>query len=592
MVFVDGFESVVLNPAPLHVVTGRLEHAATLCEDGSPGGNGDGEPGAGETIGLVVSLTNEGLSGLTDVAGILTCLDPRVIITSSSAPFGDADAGALIDNGSVEFVLSISPTATSGHHVPLSLNLSGDGYSYQYSDTVEFDIVLTGASVAAPLGPDSYGYYAYDRADSAYGPAPAFDWYDIAPPGPGNIISAITDEDAGVTTMGMFFPIRYYGNTYNLITVNSNGFLAAGTTDYRFGDNSPVPDVHGPPNMIAPFWDDLDPSAGGDIYSWMDIVNHRLIFQFEEVNHWNSPITETFQVIIYDENYYPTPTDDTPILVQYKDVSLPYACTVGIENYMQDDGIQWLYDSSLAPHAAPVENNAAILFTTVAPMDPDVTWLVLTDSSIDDSEGGNGNGLPQIGETVNVTVEFSSEGGTSADDAVVTLTSSDPAISIVDGTAELPYIAAGGSSQNTSDELTFLVTETVLDTVATLWATVTAAGGTYTASGRIDVPLDMTGTGIGDEARMFMFRPGHPNPFAGSTVMQLSLPSSERVTARVYSPAGRLVKTLVDTRLDAGDHRLPWDGTDGAGHRVASGVYFVKLVAGSNRASGKLVLLR
>jgi flagellar hook assembly protein FlgD len=74
--------------------------------------------------------------------------------------------------------------------------------------------------------------------------------------------------------------------------------------------------------------------------------------------------------------------------------------------------------------------------------------------------------------------------------------------------------------------------------------------------------------------------------------MQLSLPASEKVTAKVYSPAGRLVKTLVDTRLDAGDHVLPWDGTDGTGHRVASGVYFVRLVAGSNRASGKLVLLR
>ncbi len=56
--------------------------------------------------------------------------------------------------------------------MPLSLAVTGDGFSYQYSRHIEFEIVLLGASIAAPLGPDAYGYYAYDRADSAYGPAP------------------------------------------------------------------------------------------------------------------------------------------------------------------------------------------------------------------------------------------------------------------------------------------------------------------------------------------------------------------------------------------------------------------------------------
>ncbi len=593
VVFIDGTESSVLNPPPLSVVTAELAHSTTMTEDGGSGGNGDGNPGAGETVGLVLTLTNDGLSALEDVHGTLSTTDPRVIITNTSAPFGDAPAGGTCSNDEISFILSISPTATSGHVVPLSLAVTGDGYSYQYSETTDFEIVLLGASEAAPLGPDAYGYYAYDRADSAYGPAPGFDWYDIAPPGPGNIISAITDEDAGVTTMGMFFDIRYYGTPYELITVNSNGFLAAGATDYRFGDNSPIPDMHGPPNMIAPFWDDLDPSAGGDIYSWMDFANHRLIFQFDEVPIWGTSNTQTFQVIFYDENYYPTPTNDTQIKFQYQTVSMPYGCTVGIENLLQSDGIQWLNDSVYSPHAAPVEDGAAILFTTVQPSDPEVTWLVLSDSSIDDSSGGNGDGIAQSGETIELMVEFSSEGGTSAEGVTVLLSSAETTLSMVDSTAAIPDIPAGGSGSN-SDPLTFVVSETVTDSVATLWARVSANGGAYTGAGRIDIHIDLTSTGIEDDpvASVFNLRPGYPNPFAADTRLQLTLPAAERVVARVYSPAGRLVKTLVDTQLPAGEHFVPWDGTDERGNRVASGVYFVFAEAGADRASRKVVLLR
>ena len=100
--------------------------------------------------------------------------------------------------------------------------------------------------------------------------------------------------------------------------------------------------------------------------------------------------------------------------------------------------------------------------------------------------------------------------------------------------------------------------------------------------------------GIEDDpvASVFSLRPGYPNPFASDTRLQLTLPTGERVVARVYSTAGRLVKTLVDGSLPAGEHFVPWDGTDERGNRVASGVYFVRLEAGTDRAARKVVLLR
>lgn len=42
----------------------------------------------------------------------------------------------------------------------------------------------------------------------------------------------------------------------------------------------------------------------------------------------------------------------------------------------------------------------------------------------------------------------------------------------------------------------------------------------------------------------------------------------------------------------AGHRRLAWDGTDDAGRDVASGVYYLRLIAGDGRAEQKLVLVK
>jgi hypothetical protein len=242
-----------------------------------------------------------------------------------------------------------------------------------------------------------------------------------------------------------------------------------------------------------------------------------------------------------------------------------------------------------------------VLFTTVVPVDPGTAWLVLTGSSIDDSEGGNGDGVAQIGETVELTVELTSVAGGTATDVSVEITAGEDMLTVVDGTAVMPDVPSGGSSQNLSDPLSFVVSETIPDTVATLWASVSANGGTYSGSGRIDVHIDLSSTGHIDlsstgvtEGRpsVFSLRPGYPNPFASSTRLELALPTPERVSGRVYSPSGRLVRTLLDKELPAGEHLLGWNGKDERGRSVASGVYFVRLEAGANTATRKVVLLR
>jgi hypothetical protein len=584
----------VQSPPPIDIATGRLRFPQMTVGDGAPGGDGDGAPDPGETIALVVTLTNEGPCDLTSVEGVLATADPLVAVMLDHATFGDAPSGGTASNDGLPFILSISPGAPAEHEVALSLRLAADGHSYTYADTLQVALAVVGAPSTLPTGPDAHGYYAYDAGDSLHGPAPVFDWVELAPPGPGTIIAEITDADAAVTSVPIFFSFKYYGRTYTQISVCSNGFVSMGVTDYRLGDNSAIPSGHGPPNMIAPFWDDLDPSAGGDVYKWFDATNHRFIVEFDQVRHWASPDAETFEVILLDPGHYPTPTGDGMILMQYKTVEQANGCTVGIEDHVALDGIEYLYNGSYGEHAVPLIDGTALLFTTHEPEAGDRPWLVLGEVTLDDAAGGNGNGVAEPGETISLVLELTNGGAVDAADVGVIASSPEDAVWFADSTAAFPDIPAGASADNSTDALVFSVSEAPSDTVATIWAAVEANGGDYAGAVRYDLHISMPAAGLPEDGRPLAFglSPCRPNPFSSVTSLRLALPEPRHVSIRVYNLSGRLVRTLVDGPLRGGEHFLCWDGLDALGLRVGSGIYFIRAEAGPRRAREKVVLLR
>jgi len=84
----------------------------------------------------------------------------------------------------------------------------------------------------------------------------------------------------------------------------------------------------------------------------------------------------------------------------------------------------------------------------------------------------------------------------------------------------------------------------------------------------------------------------HPNPFNPSVTVPFTLGTAGRARLAVYDVAGRQVKSLLDEQAAAGPHTLIWDGRDGEGRPVGSGVYFLRLEAAGVSESQKLVLLR
>jgi hypothetical protein len=83
-----------------------------------------------------------------------------------------------------------------------------------------------------------------------------------------------------------------------------------------------------------------------------------------------------------------------------------------------------------------------------------------------------------------------------------------------------------------------------------------------------------------------------PNPFNPATTIAFELASPGEVSITVYDVSGRMIRSLVDAYLPAGMHEVTWNGQDGSGTAVASGVYFYRLVAGEIMETRKMVLLR
>jgi hypothetical protein len=83
-----------------------------------------------------------------------------------------------------------------------------------------------------------------------------------------------------------------------------------------------------------------------------------------------------------------------------------------------------------------------------------------------------------------------------------------------------------------------------------------------------------------------------PNPFNLSTEIRYQVSGPSHVSLEVYDVAGRPIRVLVNEKMEAGSHRVVWDGEDVSGADVPSGVYFCRLKVGAFEATRKMTVLR
>ncbi len=83
-----------------------------------------------------------------------------------------------------------------------------------------------------------------------------------------------------------------------------------------------------------------------------------------------------------------------------------------------------------------------------------------------------------------------------------------------------------------------------------------------------------------------------PNPFNPSTSISFELSRDGEVCLQVFDMRGVLVRTLLDERRSGGRHATTWDGRDGRGRHLPSGVYMYRLETAGGTAMRTMTLLK
>ncbi|MBC8525903.1 MAG: T9SS type A sorting domain-containing protein, partial [Candidatus Cloacimonetes bacterium] len=421
------------------------------------GGEGILDPG--ETAELVLTIENIGSVEASDVYGILMCNNNMITIEDSLGYFGSIPAGGQATNNTNRFELTANTQIIPGTQYFLYLYLyNTDGYD----NTSNFIFEVGEVTVTDPLGPDEYGYYCYDDGDTDYYNVPVYQWVEIDPTygGPGTTIYLYDYGDMGdIEDIDLPFVFKFYGNDYTSITICSNGWISPGHTEIESFMNWSVPGPLGPSPIIAPFWDDLRIGSGHVCY-YYDASSHYFVVEWSHLQNDYNGAQETFQVILYDSNFYPTTTGDSEIVFQYKTINNvdqgqyggfyvyhgEYA-TVGLEDHTGTVGLEYTYSNQYPTAAKVLENEMALLFTG-PPIPYEEAYIVLGGLDINDA---NGNGLVDYAEDVNLDIALNNLGETTATGVYAILSSSDDYITITVDSSDYNDIPAEGSEVNIVD---------------------------------------------------------------------------------------------------------------------------------------------
>ncbi|MCK4421322.1 T9SS type A sorting domain-containing protein, partial [candidate division WOR-3 bacterium] len=96
----------------------------------------------------------------------------------------------------------------------------------------------------------------------------------------------------------------------------------------------------------------------------------------------------------------------------------------------------------------------------------------------------------------------------------------------------------------------------------------------------------------GESPSMCVLYQNTPNPFNSETSISYSVVAKERIQLKIYDIAGRMVRTLVDNIQNPGYYNIHWDGKTNNHKKLASGIYFYRIVIGDFNSSKKMILLR
>jgi PKD repeat protein len=84
----------------------------------------------------------------------------------------------------------------------------------------------------------------------------------------------------------------------------------------------------------------------------------------------------------------------------------------------------------------------------------------------------------------------------------------------------------------------------------------------------------------------------HPNPFNSRTVIEFTLPQAAEVKIDIINILGQPVRSLISKKIEAGSHKVTWDGIDNSDAAVGTGMYLIRLQTDDRQMTRKILYLK
>ncbi len=273
--------------------------------------------------------------------GLYVLMSP-LILSPPEMEYSVSNTDFVLDNGEI---------------ITGTINVSNIG---DEESTLNYNVSTSPFEVVG--GSDAFGYY---WSDSNMNEDISFNWIDISETG--SIYTFPNNDNAGDNvSLGFNFP--FYGEIYNSLIINPNGWIGFGDDNSEW-DNSSIPSSNAPQSAIFGLWDDLNPEnencnqyCSGNVYYHSNA--DRMVIWFNNVAHWWTNFENSFynfQIVLFP---------DGKIEINYNSIEGSYDATVGIQNSDSSIGMQ------ISTGSQYINNNLSLSINSAQ------NWIDFSDNSI------------------------------------------------------------------------------------------------------------------------------------------------------------------------------------------------------------------